>query len=282
MLDAAAPARERPKPAPAAIPPRRTAKTLWTTPPAPSNLSPPGPPTPTAPPSTAAAASYTPGATRYRVVNAGAAAVDVHVRTQGLVTAYLVTEGVAPGAATDYVAPPDPGTLVVTTAGSGNATCVGTCPHILGTWSTTAGQGDQHTIVLSADGATDLWEHPKAADIGAFANAIPPADPEVVTLHVVGEPLTGADFGLRLAYQGVAGCQVSQAGADMLIGGTTVVPFTYPEGTINVMLHDNRDRDCSAAPVGGPFWLTADPGSRAYLILSGSPGAMAGLVLAIP
>ena len=224
---------------------------------------------------------YTPGAVSFRVVNARSTPVDVYVRTQGLVQAYRITLGLAPGQATDYVAPPDPGTLVVITAGSGNPTCVATCPHILGTWSTTAGVSDQHTVIVSDGDAADLWEHPKAADIGQFANAIPPADATKATFYAIGGPLSGAEFGLRLAYAGATGCQDDATKSALLIGGTSILPFVHTRDSVQVTIHDNTDRDCSAAPVGGPFAVTGGVGTRTYLILTGSKGSMAAIVLPI-
>ena len=225
---------------------------------------------------------YTPGAVKFRVVNASSNPVDVYVRTQGLVQAYLITEGLASGQSTDYVAPPDPGTLVVTTAGSGKPTCVASCPHFLGTWSTTAGVSDQLTVIIANGQVTDLWEHPRPQDVGQFANAIPAADPAAATFFVLAGAVSGADFGLRLAYPGAAGCQNNATKANILIGGTSVVPFVHPAGTVQVAIHDSTDRDCSATPVGGPFAVAGGAGSRTYLILTGSPGSMKGIVLAIP
>jgi len=224
---------------------------------------------------------YTPGPVSYRVVNAGGKPVDVYVRTQGLVQAYRITEGLAPGQATEYVAPPDPGTLVVTTAGAGNPTCVATCPHILGTWSTTAGVSDQHTVILSDRDATDLWEHPRAADAGQFANAIPPADPAAATFYAIGGPVSGAEFGLRLAYTGKTGCQEDATKSALLIGGTSIIAFVHPGDSAQVTIHDSADRDCSAPPVGGPFAVTGAAGSRTYLILTGSKGSMKAIVLPV-
>jgi len=59
---------------------------------------------------------YAPGAVEFRVVNVASTdgqpqPVDVYVRTQGLVEAFAIEPGLAYGTATDYFAPPDPGTV---------------------------------------------------------------------------------------------------------------------------------------------------------------------------
>lgn len=238
---------------------------------------------PTPAPSTGAGiggpGDFEPGAIRYRVANVSSAPVDIYARTQGVVQAYLMQEGLAPGAVTDYVAPPDPGTLVVTTAGAGDPTCVASCPHVIGSWSTTSASGDQQTVIISDKGGSDVWEHPRTQDIGTFANALPDGNPDRSTLYVAANAVTGADFGLRLAFAGTAGCQVDAGESGLLVGGTGILPFEH-DGSADVTIHENTDRECTT-PVGGPFAVDGSAGTRALLVLSGAPGSMEGLVLPI-
>lgn len=240
-------------------------------------------PAPTAAPSTGGGiggpGDFEAGAIRYRVANVSSEPVDVYARTQGVVQAFLMQEGLAPGAVTDYFAPPDPGTLVVTTAGAGDPTCVASCPHFIGSWSTTSASGDQLTVIISDEGGSDVWEHPRAEDIGTFANALPDGDPDRSTFFVAAKAVTGADFGLRLAIAGTPGCQVDAGDSGLLVGGTSILPFEH-DGSAGVTIHENTDREC-ATPVGGPFAVDGSAGTRALLVLSGAPGSMEALVLPI-
>ena len=232
-------------------------------------------------------ASLTPGDINYRVVNlyradsGEPAPVDVYVRTQGLVEAAPVEMGLAYGSTTDSFAPPDPGTVVVTTAGAGDPDCVATCPHIIASSDTGFGEGDERTIIVSAGGTTEFWHDPKPASVGTTANALAPADPSTAVVHVAAVDLQNADFGLRLGYQGVAGCQVNRTSQSILVGGNQVAVFGFGGGSANVMLYDNRDTDCTGAPVGGPFAISGAAGSRTLLILHGEPGTMEAVTLAI-
>lgn len=232
------------------------------------------------------AASLPAGAIQFRVVNlrhdaTGAAApVDVYVRTQGLVQAAPVQMGLAYGAATDTFAPPDPGTVVVTTAGAGDPTCVASCPHFISESSTNFGEGDARTIILHDDGALELWHNPDPASVGSTGNALVPADPATGLLLVVGVALKNADFGLRLGYDGVVGCQVNRTSESILVGGNQIAVFAVPQSA-DVLLYDNRDSECAEEPVGGPFAVGGGPGTRTLLLLYGEPGAMFGIDLPI-
>lgn len=259
----------------------------------PSNASPSGTVQPTASPgaTTTAGATAEPqaslptGAIQFRVVNlrhddSGAAApVDIYVRTQGLVQAAQVQMGLGYGAATDYFAPPDPGTVVVTSAGAGDPTCVASCPHIVSESSTNFGEGAARTIILYDDGALELWHDPEPASVGATGNALVPADPATGLLLVVGVALANADFGLRLGFDGMAGCQVNRTSESILVGGNQVAVFGFDEPSIDALLYDSTDRDCAAGPVGGPYPVTGGAGTRTLLLLYGEPGAMDALSL---
>jgi hypothetical protein len=248
-------------------------------------------PTQTLSPSTAAsqpaAASLTPGGINYRVINlyrdaSGAPAqVDVYVRTQGLIETAPVEMGVAYGAQTDVFAPPDPGTVVVTTAGAGDPDCVATCPHIISTSDTGFGQGNARTMIVTTDGTTEFWHDPDPASVGTTGNALAPADPSTALVHVAAADLKNADFGLRLGFQGVDGCQANRTSESILIGGNQVAVFGFDGGSADVMLYDNRDTECTGDPVGGPFKVSGADGSRTLLVLHGEPSAMEAVTLEI-
>jgi hypothetical protein len=224
--------------------------------------------------------SFVPGSVRYRVANLTDEPVDVYVRTQGLVVAFGVQAGLARGEVTEYVAPPDPGALLVTTAGSGAPTCVGACPHFIGSWGNTNAHGDQNTIYVYQEGGVELWENPDPADVGSAANALPPGDPAEAWVFAIGRAVSGADFGLRLGFEGVEGCQVDVNETGLLVGGTSVLPFAF-DGDTEVLIYPNTDRECAGEPIGGPFAVTGGAGSRHLLLLYGSIDEMDGLVLPI-
>ena len=232
----------------------------------------------------AAPASLTPGGIEFRVVNlyrdasGSPAAVDVYVRTQGLVQASSITAGLPYGATTDYFSPPEPGTVVVTTAGAGDPTCVSSCAHFIVESSTTFGEGDARTIILYGGGSLELWHNPEPGSVGTTGNALAPADPSAALLFVVGVALQDADFGLRLGFDGVAGCQVNRTSEGILVGGNQIAVFAFPQSA-DVLLYDNRDADCAQEPVGGPFEVSGSMGSRTMLVLVGGPNEMEGLVL---
>lgn len=247
------------------------------------------------------AGDYQPGSIDYRVVNllemtsGGKPDLEVYVRTDDLVTAYRTEAGLAYGELTDYFAPPEPGTVVAMQAGTGSPTCVVNCDHLVIEASTGsgAGQGKQRTIVVyrekhpasdtPADEAAnyEMWENPDADSIGKYANALPPADPAKVTILAFADAVSGADFGLRVARVGDAGCSAGVGNADGLVGGTQIVAFAYEPGPFDLTVHDSADSDCSGDPVGGPFSVLADAGSRGYLMLYGKPGAMEALTVPI-
>jgi len=233
-----------------------------------------------------APASLEPGSVQFLVVNlyrdAGGspAAVDVYARTQGLVQAAPILLGLPYGEATEYFSPPDPGTVVVTTAGAGDPTCVSSCPHFINESSTTFGEGDARTIILYGGGSLELWHNPNAGSVGTTGNALAPADASAALLLVVGVALQEADFGLRLGFDGVTGCQVNRTSESILVGGNQIAVFAFPESA-QVLLYDNRDSECAEEPVGGPFDVQGAVGSRTLLILDGRPGEMTALVLPI-
>jgi len=226
--------------------------------------------------------SYERGPVAVRVINLLDEAVDVYVRTDGLVTAYLVQPGLAPGEVSGTYNPPDMGRLIVTTAGAGDAECVATCPHILSEVATHPEEGTVRTLILAMDegtlGALELWEYPDADRMGN-ANAMVPPDPSAGIVVVTGFAVDDADFGLRMAFANGAGCVEPFNASGILIGGNQTPAFTLPSSPVEVTIHDNNDRDCSGEPVGGPFTLEAAPGERTHLVLHGTLSALDAIVL---
>lgn len=88
------------------------------------------------------------------------------------------------------------------------------------------------------------------------------------------------DFGLRLGFAGEDGCQGNRTSENVLVVGNQVVVFSFGEST-DVLLYDNRDNECTEDPVGGPFEVSGEAGSRTLLVLYGSPGSMEALTLEI-
>ncbi len=256
--------------------------------------------TPTSTATITGSADYQPGSITYRVVNlfstleGGKPDLEVYVRTDGVVTAYRQDAALVFGNLTDYFAPPEPGTVVAMPSGTGSPTCVVNCDHFVVEASTTSGQGKQRTIVVYGDPSStattpagqaatyEMWEYPDADAIGRYANAMPPADPAKVTILAFADPVEGADFGLRVARPGQAGCSKGVKQPTELVGGTQIVAFAYDPGAFDLMIHDSSDADCSKDPVGGPFSVLADAGSRGYLVLYGKPGSMQALTIPIP
>ncbi len=50
---------------------------------------------------------------------------------------------------------------------------------------------------------------------------------------------------------------------------------------MDFVLHDNTDRECAEEPVGGPFSVDGGAGTRSHLILTGSPGNVGAIVVAM-
>ena len=234
---------------------------------------------------TEAAASLVPGSIAYRVVNLTAGPVDVYVRTQGVVHAFPAANALAPGAVTEDLFPPEPGEVVVLPSGGASGVtdpeCVIDCTFP-GESTTSFGDGDRRLLVVRDDGATEYWEHPAAASLGTAANALAPADPAQALLIAAAQGVTDEAFGLRVAYAGTAGCRADTTASAFLLGGTVVLTYAMDPAGVEVTLHDNKDRDCADAPVGGPFPVTGAAGSRTLLLLWGAKGAMQGLAVPLP
>lgn len=216
--------------------------------------------------------SYTPGPVAVRVVNLLDENVDVYVRTDGFVQAYLVAPGLAPGEVSEFYNPPEDGRLIATSAGAGDPECVVDCPHFLAEVGTDPDYGPVHTLILATDegvaSGLDLWEQPRVSY--GNANEMVPADPSAGIVVVTGYAVDDADFGLLMAVSGTAGCLEPFNLPGVLIGGNQTPAFLLPSASVEVTIHDNNDRDCTGTPVGGPFALDVAPGERAHLILRGS------------
>jgi len=184
-------------------------------------------------------------------------------------------------AVTAAFAPPEPGSVVVLRAGATNPTCVSGCGFLAET-STNAGEGNQRTLVVRGDGATEYWEYPKPASVGTIGNAIRPVDPARALLFVIAQAAADAPFGLQLAYPGVAGCQKNVDSSNLLIGGTVVAVFALKAGGADVTIHASTDKGCAAPLAGGPYTLAGAAGSRTYLFLWGVSAALKGLAVPIP
>lgn len=242
-----------------------------------------------APSTDAPSDDHTPGDISFRLLNLLDEPVDLYVRTTGLIEAFSVQPGLAAGELSDLHAPPTDGAFIATTAGAGDPECVIECPHFLVDLTASAPEGDVRTVVLypAPEGdpfdeagtpvSFDLWENPTPDRLGS-GNSMPAADPSVAQIVAVAVALSGADFGLRLAYEGTPGCQESSL-AGVLVGGNQTPVFTHDGSGVAITLHDNNDRECAEAPVGGPFAVGGAAGSRTHLVLTGSPGDMDAVVL---
>ena len=226
---------------------------------------------------------FEPGDIGYRVVNALDEPVDIYVRTSGLVEAFTIAEGVEPFAVTDLAAPPAGGQYVVTEAGAGNPTCVMECDHFIAELTAFGDDGPVHTVLLYNEetgepAAFDLWEQPEPGN-EANANAMAPADPANGVVVVTAIALTDADFGLRLGIAGTPGCLEPFNLDNVLVGGNQTPAFTYDGDRVDLVVHDNSDRECTEAPVGGTFTVDGGPGTRSHLILTGTPNDMSAIVV---
>jgi len=229
------------------------------------------------------AGDFEPGDIGFRVVNALDEPVDIYVRTSGLVEAFTIAEGVEPFAVTDLVAPPTDGTYVVTEAGAGDPTCVMECDHFIAELTAFGDDGPVHTVVLYNDdtgepAAFDLWEQPEPGSDGN-ANAMAPADPAHGVVVVTAIALADAEFGLRLGLAGAPGCLEPFNLENVLIGGNPTPAFTYDGDSVDLVVHDNSDLECTEAPVGGTFTIDGGPGTRNHLILTGAPHDMSAIVV---
>lgn len=240
-------------------------------------------PTVTAAPTTEApGGDYDEGSIGYRVLNVLDRPVDVFVRTTGLVQAFAVDLGLAPGEVSGYHFPPEGGRLIITEGGAGDPECVTGCDHFIAEAGPIPEAGDTRTLVVYQDqfsdrGLTfDVWEN--AADGTGTSNAMPPADPSRGIVIPLAVALTDADFGFQLAFDGISGCQTD---GSLLVGGNQTPPFPYDGNSVGVALHSNQDRSCTEAPEGGPFVVNGGPGTRIMLVLTGTRNDMDAIQLTI-
>lgn len=225
--------------------------------------------------------TYEPGTIDFRTVNLLDQPVDLYVRTTGWMEGFAIQADLAPGAVSDFTAPPELGAYVITKAGTGDPTCVIDCDHFITYITGYPDEGVAHTVVLYDDeydgpSAFDLWEQPAPGT--EYGNAMPPADPDVAMAVFTAIAVTDADFGLRLAFDGTPGCVEPIDGANVLIGGNQTVPFDLT-GVSAFTIHDNEDRECDQPPVGGPYTFDSSTGERTHVFLHGSPGSLDALML---
>lgn len=215
--------------------------------------------------------TYEAGDIEFRAVNLLDEPVDIYVRTTGILEGFEIQTGLAPGAVSDFVAPPEGGTFVIVEAGAGDPTCVIDCDHIIATASAYPENGPVHTVVLYDDdsrgpSALDLWEQP--VDRRGNGNEMPPADPTIATAVVTAIAVTDADFGLLMSVDGTPGCVDPIDRENILIGGNQTLPFDMT-GVSSFSIHDNDDREC-VEPSHGPFAFGAAAGERVHILLHGS------------
>ncbi len=223
--------------------------------------------------------TFEPGSVEFRAVNLLDVPVDIYVRTTGLVEAFLVDEGVAPGAVTELVAPPEGGRYVVTQAGAGDPTCVSGCDHFIAELSAFPEDGPVFTVVLYEDEFSgprglDLWEQP-VGDRSGTTNAMVPGQTLSAIAVVTAVAVTDADFGLRISSNLSQGCLSPINFENGLIGGNQT-PAYLLDSASSFTLHDSEDREC-AEPSDGPFPFSAGPGSRTHVFLTGAPGSIEAL-----
>ena len=224
---------------------------------------------------------YEPGDIEYRVVNLLDTPADVYVRSNGLVEAWLVEEGLPPGAVSDLYAPPADGKVVITQPGAGDATCVVDCDHFIAEASAFEGTGDVHTVVLhDADGepgALDLWEEPTTAT--GNSNSMPAADPSTGVVIVTAIDVSDADFGMQTSIDGIDGCIEPIGGGNVLVGGNQTPSFAYDGAAADFVFYNNQDRECLDDVYGGPFAVSGGPGTRTHILLTGAPYELDAIVL---
>ncbi len=239
----------------------------------------------TADDASAPSGGFEPGPIRYRAINLLDAPVDLYARTTGLVEAFPIQMGLAPGEISDFVSPPEGGVFLVTEAGASDPTCVGSCEQFIAELSGFPDEGPTRTVVLYGDDfdptqAFELWEEPTAT-APASANRMPDADPAAALAVITAAAVTNNDFGLRVGTPDSDVCLSTIDDANVLVGGTQTPAYAFGEAGATFTLHDNTDQDCSADPVGGPVEITGGPGSRTHVVLSGEPGALEVIVLAM-
>lgn len=215
--------------------------------------------------------TYEPGDVEFRAVNLLDRPVDVYVRTTGLLEGFEIQTGLAPGAVSDFVAPPEGGSFVITEAGAGDPTCVIDCDHLITVLGSYPEDGPAHTVVLHDDefsgpSAMDLWEQP--AERRGNGNEMPEPDPTIATAVVTAIAVGDTDFGLRMSVDGAPGCVDPIDRDNILIGGNQTLPFDMT-GVSSFSMHTNDDREC-AEPTDGPFEFDAAAGERVHILLHGT------------
>lgn len=235
----------------------------------------------------ASSGTFEPGAIEFRAINLLAEPVDVYVRTTGLVEAFPIVEGLVPGEMTEYVAPPEGGNFLVTTAGAGDPTCVASCDHFITRLSAFPEDGPSHLVVLYEDefsgpSAYDIWEQAPSDRIGTTTNALPQAQSSTSMAIVLAVAATDIDFGLRTSTDVADGCLDSlNLDGNILVGGNQTPAFAF-DGASTVSFYDNQDQECAGEVVGGPFDFTGAPGTRILMVLTGPRDALEAIQIELP
>ena len=228
------------------------------------------------------AASLAAGTIGYRVVNQTAAAVDVYVRSQGLVQASLALASLEPGAVTAELFPPEPGAIVVLPAGTGDPTCVSSCDFSAEATSNT-GEGKHRILVVRGADSTEYWADPKPGSVGAYGNALRPADATKPLVIIEAGGVIDGKFGIRVSWAGANGCVDALDAAGLMLGGTNVLAYAMDPAGGALSFFAGSDATCSQPPVAGPFAVAAAPvGSRTFVIAWGATGAVKSAVLPLP
>jgi len=232
----------------------------------------------------AAAGTFEPGPIGFRAVNLLDQPVDLYVRTTGLVEAFPIEMGVAPGAITGYANPPAEGKYIVTVEGGGDPTCVVDCDHFIAELSGAFGEGAERTVLLYED----PFDGPRAFELSNTAdsvesasgssNLLRPADPATGIVFPVGIALDEDVFGFKVGFTGVEGCVDAPDNPSILVGGNQTPWYPYPGDAAELLFFDISDQECTD-PVSAPIPVAGGPGTRTLVVLSGAPPALESVVL---
>ena len=231
------------------------------------------------------AGDFEPGPVSYEVVNIDAAngPVDVYVTTtNGFVNEYEIVKGLAFGESVS-VNPPMPGYLVVVPAGTTTIDSFGEANLASESVSETDIYGPRRLVLIHADfssfadvvGAQTSSTFWFDSEDDTWANAVKDAVPgkHVVTIANLIAPAMNAST------PGAGAClttsDTSMEGA--LIGGTSILPFEFDPGSINVTIHDHDagDYDCLLDPIATWEGTGTDGGRTLVVVYSDEAGAPA-------
>ncbi|MFK7919251.1 MAG: hypothetical protein AB8G14_14340 [Ilumatobacter sp.] len=219
------------------------------------------------------AGTFEPGPVQFRTVNLSDAPVDIWAVTNGVREAFPLASSVAPGAITEFVAPPLDGRYLLTVEGEQDPTCVIDCVGHISELFSFAEEGPSRTVLVYDDeqGNTttfEAWELP-TAERSTSSNSMPVADAGTTLVSVTAVAVADPPFGMRLAVEGTQGCLPNLTGDSRLIGGNQVLTFDIGF-TGGFTLHDFEDDECAEAAIAGPFTVDPAPGARVHALLTGN------------